>query len=77
MIVNVMIFGQLADITAAALVQITDVQDTDSVIAQLCKTWPAFKNARYTIAVNKQHIHENTLLTDNATVALLPPFSGG
>jgi sulfur-carrier protein len=32
---------------------------------------------KYSIAVNKQVIQNNTTLNPDDTVALLPPFSGG
>jgi molybdopterin converting factor small subunit len=36
--------------------------------------WP---DAKYVIAVDKKVANENTTLTENSIVALLPPFSGG
>lgn len=76
MSVKVILFGKLADI-AGNSVSVAKVADTDSLIEALHKNYPAFANAKYVIAVDKQIINENTALNKNSTVALLPPFSGG
>ena len=69
-------FGRLADI-AGNSVSVNDVNDTDSLIADLQKNYPALTETKYVVAVNKQVIKGNTLLDKNSEVALLPPFSGG
>ena len=76
MSVNIILFGQLADI-AGNSVLVNEVADTDSLINALHNTYPALAEAKYVIAVNKQVITSNTLLNENTVVALLPPFSGG
>jgi molybdopterin converting factor small subunit len=75
--VNIILFGQLTDITGADSFAIEDIIDTNSLVIALQKNYPALINAKYLIAVDKKIIETNTLLTDNSTVALLPPFSGG
>ena len=75
--INVIIFGQLTDITGTGSVTLENVMDTDSLQARLNKSYPGFIHSKYVIAVDKKVIPENTLLTHNCTVALLPPFSGG
>lgn len=69
-------FGRLADI-AGNTIAIDDVKDTDALVNELNKKYPALSNARYVIAVNKQIIKEKTVLDNSSVVALLPPFSGG
>lgn len=69
-------FGRLADI-AGNTIAIDDVKDTDALVNELNKKYPALTNARYVIAVNKQIIKEKTVLDNSSVVALLPPFSGG
>jgi len=39
--------------------------------------YPRLKTVQYAIAVNKEVIQQNTILDNDATVAILPPFSGG
>ncbi len=77
MAVNIIIFGQLTDITGEQNLVINDVSDTNQLIAKLNMMFPAIAGAKFVIAVNKQVISENTILNNNSTIALLPPFSGG
>ena len=77
MTVNILVFGQLTEITGSQHLVVNDVQDTDSLVKQLATRYPALSGAKYVIAVNKEVITGNTLLQQNSTVAFLPPFSGG
>lgn len=54
-----------------------DIGDTDALVDELKRRYPALTDAKYMIAVDKQTINGNALLKDGSTVALLPPFSGG
>ena len=74
---EVRIFGQLEDITSTPTVLIKKVGDTDSLLEELFIAYPALKEKKFRICVNQNIIHQNTMLEDNAQVALLPPFSGG
>jgi len=76
MSIKIILFGKLADI-AGNSVSVTNVADTDRLVDALHKDYPALANTKYVIAVDKQVIKENTVLNNNSTVALLPPFSGG
>jgi len=73
---NIIIFGQLTDITGRSL-SLDNITDTDNLVRQLNKLYPALADKKYVIAVDKQVVTTNTVLTNNNTVALLPPFSGG
>jgi molybdopterin converting factor small subunit len=75
--INVIIFGQLTDITGSNAITINGVEDTDKLIRQLHKRYPSLAEYPYLIAVEKEVISSNTTLKDNCTVALLPPFAGG
>ena len=76
MSIKIILFGKLADI-AGNSVSVTNVADTDRLVDALHKDYPALANTKYMIAVDKRVIKENTVLNNNSTVALLPPFSGG
>ena len=76
MSIKIILFGKLADI-AGNSVSVKNVADTDRLVDALHRDYPALANAKYVIAVDKQVIKENTVLNNNSTVALLPPFSGG
>ena len=75
--INILIFGQLTDITGTSNLVLDNIQDTDNLVAVLNQTYPALASATYLVSVNKKVVTENLPLTNNTTVALLPPFSGG
>ncbi|MEO7768069.1 MAG: MoaD/ThiS family protein [Ferruginibacter sp.] len=75
--INILLFGQLTDITGAGSITMDEAMDTDSMVAELHKKFPALVYSKYVVAVDQKIIAENTPLTENCTVALLPPFSGG
>ena len=74
--VNIIIFGRLTDIAGSSLA-LENISDTNSLIKKLHTLYPALADSKYAIAVNKKVVNENTTLTENSIVALLPPFSGG
>ena len=75
--VEVLIFGQLTDITGLPKIVVEDVRDTKQFMERMHELYPALNDATYIIAVNKNIISENTILENNNIIALLPPFSGG
>lgn len=75
--INLLVFGQIADITGKNSWKISGVHNTDNLLQKLIIDFPALKSLSYSIAVNKVIIRENTLLANDDTVAILPPFSGG
>lgn len=75
--VQVMIFGQLKDITGKSELTLYDIPDTDTLIKTLESLYPALTKAKFAIALNKKVISTNTNLEGDTNVALLPPFSGG
>jgi len=76
MTVNIIIFGQLTDIAGSSLA-LENIADTNSLVKELHIRYPALADARYLVAVDKKVANENTTLTEDSIVALLPPFSGG
>ena len=76
MAINIIIFGQLADIAGSSLA-LENIADTNGLVRELHILYPALANTKYAIAVDKKVVNENTALTENSIVALLPPFSGG
>jgi molybdopterin converting factor small subunit len=72
-----MIFGQLTDIINNSTLILTDIADTNSLVNELNKLYPALADSKYIMAVNKQTVITNTILKEDSIIALLPPFSGG
>ncbi len=75
--INLLSFGQVADIIGKDPMKLADVKNTSELNRYLAKNWPMLRSIKYSIAVNKKIIHEDTLLQHEDTVAILPPFSGG
>ena len=74
--INIIIFGRLTDIAGSSL-SLENVTDTNTLVKELHTLYPRLVDTKYAIAVNKIVVNENTVLTEDSTVALLPPFSGG
>lgn len=75
--VRVITFGQIKEIIGMNPVELEHVTNTEDVIQQLERRYPLLSQYQYMVAVDKKIATERTELTEGATVALLPPFSGG
>ncbi len=75
--VTVVAFGQITDITGKEQLMLQDIQDTDQLVQQLHTRFPLLAKLEYRIAVDKDIITGNRILTGPATIALLPPYAGG
>lgn len=75
--ITVLAFGAITDIVGKRSFELNGVASTDEVKTKLESEFPALKNIPYTVAVNGQTVAAAAALDDRATVALLPPFSGG
>lgn len=74
---QITIFGQLTDITESSRISLPSVSNTDELLAALKQQYSALGTAKFVVAVDKKIIQENTEITANSSIALLPPFSGG
>ena len=75
--INLLAFGQAADIAGKTSWKVSDVGDTDGLRVKLAEQFPILPAIKYSMAVNKKVVPGNTELRNGDTVALLPPFSGG
>jgi sulfur-carrier protein len=75
--IQVIVFGQLTDITGSGLIWIKNVTDSNSILQYLKENYPKLADTKFAIAVNKKVITENTILNPASIVVLMPPFSGG
>ena len=75
--ITILAFGQIAEIAAQSCWDMPYVADTDTLQSLLLQQYPALQSVRFTFAVNHQAVTNNTNLTDNSIVALLPPIAGG
>ncbi len=75
--IKILAFGIIANIIGKSEYTIENIYQTDELRKYLEDLYPRLKNLKYAIAVNLVVSSENFDLTNGATVALLPPFSGG
>mgnify|MGYP001182319601 CR=1 FL=1 len=75
--INILAFGQIAEIAGSTEWESQDIENADNLRIYLEGNYPQLKSVKYSIAVNRRLIHGNEKFNDNDTVALLPPFSGG
>lgn len=74
--ITVLTFGPITDIIGK-INFVTNAGSTDELRNELESAFPKLKNINYAMAINKKIVTTSTMLDANATVALLPPFSGG
>ena len=75
--ITILTFGAVTDITGSKSFVIQDVDSTEKLVEILEEKYPLLKTIQYAIAVNKEVIQQHTILENDITVAILPPFSGG
>jgi len=75
--ITLKIFGSLTDIMGSDQFTVIDMKDTDQLVRHLKELHPELDKMKFTVAVDKKIIGENTPLSANSIVAILPPFSGG
>lgn len=75
--IKILAFGKIADILPPQDWEIDGTVTAGAARQQMEAKFPALKNMRYLMAVDKKVVAEDTLLSDGAVLALLPPFSGG
>jgi len=75
MAVKIIAFGQIAEITGKEF--IIEANDVTTLKSALNEKFPELIEKKYAIAVNKVLVNSDTLLNNNDTVALMPPYSGG
>ena len=75
--INVLTFGAITEITGSKSFLMNGIDSTQHLVDLLEEKYPRLKTVQYAIAVNKEVIQQNTILDNDATVAILPPFSGG
>lgn len=75
--VKILAFGQIRDIIGRPEIYMSGVENTNEMNLKLEEMFQGISAIKYSIAVNKITVRDNTILKNGDTVALLPPFSGG
>lgn len=76
-LLKIKMFGIIAEKTGQNVLDIPLMEDTEQHADWLLKKYPQLEGIKFTFAVNKQLVHNNTSLNEGVEVALLPSYSGG
>ena len=74
-----MYYGMLAELTGQSdeAFVIGEQLTVGQLRTQIVEKYPLLRDKKFKIAVNKQIVEDFGLVSDQAEIALLPPFAGG
>ncbi|WP_343522166.1 MoaD/ThiS family protein [Pedobacter sp.] len=75
--IEIISFGQITEFINNQKIEVDGITDTDAFKQYLEGRFPALKGIKYKLALNKNIVQQNTEITNQATIAIMPPFSGG
>jgi molybdopterin converting factor small subunit len=76
MAIKIQLYGQLKQIAGASEITL-EAADTDGLMKSMIARFPSLENMGCLVAVDRNIIQKNTIITDAHELALLPPYSGG
>ena len=76
-LIQIKAFGMVAEKIGKGIIEIENPGSTEDLKKKLFAQFPALKSMKFSLAVNKKIVSEDSVLASGAEVALLPPFSGG
>ncbi|TKC01555.1 MoaD/ThiS family protein [Pedobacter cryotolerans] len=75
--IEIISFGKIAEFLQNQELQLEGIVDTEQLREHLENKFPRLSSMKYKLAVNKKLVQVNTLINNNDSVAIMPPFSGG
>jgi sulfur-carrier protein len=75
--IEIISFGKIAEFIESQKIEIAGINNTDELKAHLEASFPSLKTMKYKLALNKHIVQHNSDISNNDTVAIMPPFSGG
>ena len=75
--IELITFGSLTEVIKSQKIHLDEVNDTDGLKTYLEHSFPALRQRKYKLALNKNLVQEKQGLRTGDTVAIMPPFSGG
>jgi sulfur-carrier protein len=76
--IKILFFGSVAEVTGKTEQLEKESQPVKELIGKLEQQYPALKGRKFKVSVDKKIINDqDTVIPENAEVAILPPFSGG
>lgn len=74
---HIYLFGILEEATGQKIIKTSYFNSSDKLIRSLKDNIPSLNEYSFQVSVNQEIITEDTALTEQDEIALLPPFSGG
>lgn len=78
--IQVLFFGMAKDLAgqSASIMELDEGNNVDHFRKMLINKYPSFtKMDSFAVAVNESYAEEGLILSNNDTVAIIPPVSGG
>lgn len=76
-LIHIKAFGMVAEKIGKVSMELENPGTTVALKNELFTEFPVLKSMKFSLAVNKKMVLEDSELVSGAEVALLPPFSGG
>jgi molybdopterin converting factor small subunit len=76
-IIYIKAFGMVSEKMGKTSLELENPGSTVALKKQLFEEFPVLQSMKFSLAVNKKMVVEDSELVSGAEVALLPPFSGG
>jgi molybdopterin synthase sulfur carrier subunit len=75
--IKLVFFGQVRDITGSTETELSNISSIPELKNKLFSQFPALKDSKFLISVNRKIADDKTSLCNGDEVAILPPFAGG
>ena len=75
--IEIISFGKISELMDNQTIEIEGVGNTDELQQYLEKKYPALKEMKYKLALDKNIVQQNAQLKNHDCIAIMPPFSGG
>ncbi len=75
--IELITFGNISEFIMERQLTFDGILDTDGLKIYLETNYPQLKTMKYKLALNQQMVQTNKQLRNKATIAIMPPFSGG
>lgn len=75
--IHIKAFGMITEKIGKASIEVENPGTSLALKKQLEAQFPGLKSMKFSLAVDKKMIQEDTDISQGKEIALLPPFSGG
>lgn len=75
--IDLITFGNITEFIKVQKLTFESIEDTDELKIYLEMHYPKLKTMKYKLALDQKIIQTTTKLKNKATIAIMPPFSGG